>query len=322
MTGRDAAERQPVGATGLPARPEPARAWEFQWAQGGGDRQWAQVTGRLHWRGFAVDFALDGLSGLDGRLAAPPMGTLPQALRQLVLHHVADECLRPLEQGPLMGMGLSDLRWHEAPVPMEGEFEFTVKRMGLRGVVRGRLAFAGGAGRDRLFDAISSLGWRLPAETAAVAGRLQVGGTRLTPEEFAGLGVGDLVWLDDADLSPQGLGALFLPASPAAAPRRVRIKRRSMALAGPTAAPPAVAGVQGGCGVALVATSRELAVQRAWLQGALPAQAMREPALAMDWTFVDSAGHAGCEGRLLLVGRRLGLRLTRVVPAVEIRQVA
>lgn len=321
MTRRDAAERQPVGATGFPSMPEPARAWDFQWAQGG-DRQWAQVTGRLHWCGFAVDFALDCLSGLDGRLAAPPMGTLPQALRQLVLHHVADECLRSLEQGPLMGMGLSDLRWHEAPVPMEGELEFTVKRVGLRGVVRGRLAFACGAGRERLFDAISSLGWRLPAETAAVAGRLQVGTARLTPEECAGLGVGDLVWLDDADLSPQGLGALFLPASTAAALRRVRIKRNSMALAGPPATLPTAAGGECGSGVALVATSRELAVQRAWLQGALPAQAMREPALAMDWTFVDGAGQARCEGRLLVVGRRLGLRLTRVAPAADMRQVA
>jgi hypothetical protein len=287
-------------------------AWEFQWAAQGASEQWAHVTGQLRWRGFDIGFAADGLLGIDGRLAAPGVATMPPHLQQLVLQHFADDCLSPLKGTALADMALLSLQWHEEPLPMEGEFEFTLKRAELHRVSRGRLTVFDPAGRQQLINTLASLQWPMPPGLSTVSGHLQIGSTRLSAEEYADLEAGDLVWLDNAEVAPQGLRALFIPSDASLTPCSAWIKRSSVhwqSQAQENGAWPNSA--SGEPGVFLTASSTEMLVQRAWHQGALRQQSIAQTALAMPWLLSDQ-GQARIEGQLLVVGRRLGLRVTRV----------
>lgn len=288
-------------------------AWNFQWVEESAPEQWAQVTGQLRWRGFDIGFAVDGLLGVDGRLAAPSLATMPPDLQHLVLHHFAGECLQPLRHGPLADMTLVSLQWHEDPLPMEGEFEFTLKRAELSRFSRGRLTVFHEAGRQQLLNALTAVVWPVPLGLSAVNGRLQIGSVCLPPNECASLEVGDLVWLDDAEIAPSGLRAQFIPVDSANAPCGVWIKRSVMTLQ-PSAmvAQARVEDATAEAPVTLNATSPDLSVQRAWLQGAVPQQSLARTALALRWQLRDGA-RVRYEGQLIVVGRRLGLRLTRVL---------
>jgi hypothetical protein len=313
----------PPPAASLPSFARPG-AWDFHWVDQAVPEPSAHLTGMLRWRGFDVGFAIDGLLGIDGRLAAPSLATLEPHLQQLVLHHFADECLRTFAAGPLAGVELTSAHWHEEPLPMQGEFEFTVRRPGARGVSRGRLTVFGEDGRGPLMDALASLRWPLPAPLRQVAGRLHVGSAYLMPDELAGIDLGDLVWIDDAELSPSGLRVHCRAdggASQAAWVKRGVMTRDALQQ-------PAAGGIQGDGGradagdggaapqaaaTALAVKSAALPVARSWLQGAEAVQRLPQPALAMVWE-AWQGGRAVFEGRLAVVGRRLGLRVTRVMP--------
>lgn len=302
-------------------------SWDFQWVDQAAPEPLAHLTGTLRWRGFDVGFAVDGLLGIDGRLAPPSLATLEPHLQQLVLHHFADECLRTFSAGPLAGVELTSVNWHEEPLPMQGEFEFTVRRPGARGVSRGRLTVFGDEGRGQLMDALASLRWPLPAALRHVAARLQVGTVCLMPDELAGIDLGDLVWIDDAELSPSGLRVHCLVddglggASCAAWVKRGVMARDALQQAvggGPGDGSRAGGEDVSPAATALAVKSAGMRVSRAWLEGAEPVQRLPQPALAMGWE-AWLGGRAVFEGRLAVVGRRLGLRVTRVLqgPAQE-----
>jgi hypothetical protein len=286
--------------------------WEFQWVNDGAPCQSAHVTGQLRWRGFEIGFSVDGMLGLDGRLAASSLASVPPEFQQLVLQHFADECLQSLRSSPLADMTLVSLQWHEEPFALEGEFEFTLKRTELLRLSRGRLTVFDEAGRRQLIDALAAVRWPVPHSLSMLNGRLQIGSVRLSPEEYAGLEVGDLVWLDDAEVAPSGLRARFLPANEAEAACFVWCKRSTLSLQ-----KPAVQILPQGIGTDepgfnFVAISPEVTVQRSWMQGAVPQQPIARPVMSIVWQLV-SEGQGRCEGQLIVVGRRLGLRLTRVV---------
>lgn len=287
--------------------------WDFQWVEESAPEQWAQVTGRLRWRGFDIGFALDGLLGVDGRLAAPSLATIPAGLQHLVLQHFAAECLLPLKGGPLADMTLVSLQWHETPLPMEGEFEFMLKRAELSRFSRGRLTVFHEAGRQQLLNALAALRWPVPHGLSTVNGRLQIGAVHLTPDECASLEVGDLVWLDDAEVAPTGLRAQFMPIDSADAPCWLWIKRSVMTLqSSAMVGRERVEDAAAEAAMTLTATSPDLSVQRAWLQGAMPQQSLTRTALALMWQLRDGA-RVRYEGQLIVVGRRLGLRVARVL---------
>ncbi len=288
-------------------------AWDFQWVSTGAPEQWAHVTGQLRWRGFDVGFAADGLLGVDGRLAAPSVASMPAHLQQLVLQHFAEDCLQALKGTALADMTLVALQWHEEPLPMEGEFEFTFKRAELPRSSRGRLTVFDRAGRLQLINALATLQWPMPAGLSLLRGRLQIGSTRLSPEDCAGLEVGDLVWLDDAEVAATGLRAQFIPSDESEAACFAWIKRSSMSWQSAKAgASSSQDNASGDAGVLLKATSPEMAVQRAWCQGAVRQQPLAQTALALPWQ-LSGQGTPRFEGQLLVVGRRLGLRVTRVL---------
>lgn len=288
-------------------------AWDFQWVKDGAAEQWAQVTGQLRWRGFDIAFSMDGLMGVDGRLAAPSLATIPPDLQHLVLQHFAGECLQELQGGPLADITLVSLQWHEDPLPMEGEFEFTLKRAELSLFSRGRLKVFDAAGRRELLNTLASLRWPVPHGLSTVYGLLQIGSAHLSAEECAALEVGDLVWLDDAEVAPMGLRAQFLPTQEVDAACLVWVKRSTLSrpLAVQQAAPLREQ-ARSRPGVLLKATSFEMAVQRGWLQGGMAQQSMAKTALALTWQLCDD-GRTRFEGQLLVVGRRLGLRVTQLL---------
>jgi hypothetical protein len=292
--------------------------WAFQWVDHGAPEQLAHLTGQLRWRGFDLGFAVDGLLGVDGRLTAPSLALIPSHLQQVVLTHFAHECLQTLASGSLADMTLTSVDWHEDPLPMQGEFEFTLRRPEAVGTSRGRLTVFDEAGRMQLMNALASLQWPLPAPLANVAGRLQLGTVCLTPDELAGLDLGDLVWIDDAELSPNGLRGQF-QANDEEAGCTAWLKRSLMT----RDALPAVVSIDntndngavsapGAAMLTLAVKSPEIAVARSWLQCAQPVQRLRRPVLATTWEVCQGA-HAVCEGRLVVVARRLGLRVTRML---------
>lgn len=293
---------------------------EFQWVERGAAEQLAQLSGLLRWRGFDIEFAVDGLLGVDGRLDAPSLAMLSADLRQLVLRHFADELLQALQAGPLAELTLFSLQWHDEPLAMRGEFEFLLRREGLRGFSRGRLGILDQEGRAQWVNALGAHGWAVPPSLSTVPGHLHLGLARLLPEELAGLEVGDLVWVEEAEISPTGLRARFVPHEAHAGAYLVSIKRSDMARTEPAPARLAAQGAPVTDGpsdglVTLSVTSPEVRVQRSWLQGAVQRQSLPQPVLSLPWQM----GVTGCApshgGQLVVVARRLGLRLTCVPSA-------
>ena len=324
MDGQDAlrpdaqAADAPFGADA--EDPAGLEACDFQWVDRGAPEQRAHLTGQLRWRGFDLGFAADGLLGVDGRLATTHLSALPADMQELVLHHFAQEFMDLLKSGPLADMALLSLQWHEAPLPMDGEFDFQLRRDGVAGFTRGRLTVLDPAGRSQLLDALAALGWPLPHEIGMVRVHLQVGHMSLSPEELAGLEVGDLVWLEDAELAPAGLRVRVVSHEDGAAARFAWIKRSAMVrqsdstaalvedvASRPTAASDAL--------IARPVVSPAMKVQRAWLQGTEPLQSLPQPVLSMCWQMGAADDAPTYEGQLVVVGRRLGLRLTRLLRA-------
>jgi hypothetical protein len=270
---------------------EACDAWAFEWVERSAQPEAAHVTGRLRWGGFDLAFEIDGLEGVD--------------VQQVVLHHFADQCLQALPPGPLSGMALLSVQWHADAVEMQGPLAFTLSRSDARGISRGRLTALDAAEQAGLMDALASRGWPLPVAWALLPGHLQVGTLDLAPDELAGLAVGDLVWVDGAELSPSGLRVQF-HAQDGGAGCSAWFKRSALTRdAGPSApqieaSPPA-----------LSLRSQTLWVARAWLQGSLAAQRLPSPALDATWT-ACRGGQPLFAGRLMVVGRRIGLRVTHV----------
>ncbi len=288
-----------------------SQSWHFQWADSFEPQALAQLTGGLRWRGFELGFALDGLLGLDARLAAPALATVPGHLQKMVLHHFADECLKTLAVGPFSDWALTAVQWHEDPLPMEGELAFTLRKPGACGSSCGRLTVFNPKARMQLVQALAAHGWSLPATLANAPGQLQIGTVRLTPDELAGLEPGDLVWLDDAELSPSGLRAQFQShedrTQHAAWLKRSLMSRDALQAASWAAAAARTPGL-----TELAVKSPVLWVARYWLTGAQPVQRLPQTALAFTW----QAWHKNAiafEGQLLVIGRRLGLRITQTL---------
>lgn len=296
--------------------------WNFNWVNQPDSLQHAHVTGQLRWGGYDWAFEADGLAGVDGRLAAPSLDALPLHLRQVVLHHFAEECLKPLAVGPLSDLAVTALCWHEDSLPMQGEFEFTVRRAGVRGVTRGRLTPVNQAGRAHLLAAMSLAHWPLPQALAHVTGQLQVGSLRLTPLELAHIEPGDLVWVDEAELSPLGLRAHFHGEGRVfgAWIKRSVMTRDGMPHGGVSPAgitTPALQSVPSlastdATTIDLPLRSPMLSVARAWLHGAQAEHSLPTTALTFTWA-AHHDQQVTVEGRLLVVGRRLGLRVSRVL---------
>jgi hypothetical protein len=292
--------------------------WRFEWiTPAAGQEVTAQVTGQLRWRGFEFGFALDSLLGIDGRLAAPSVAMMATHLQQLVLCHFADECLQVLAGSLLSDIALTLVEWHEEPQPMQGEFGFLLQRPGVRATSQGCLIAFNEAGRMQLMNALAIQSWALPAQFVSVSGYSQIGTVCLTPEEIAGLEVGDFVWIADAEISPLGVRAQFQPndgqPSCTAWIKRSSITRDAL---------PAVE--LRACGhasdITLSVRSPAMQVARSWFTGTQAAHRFPESVLTMQWL----ACHGDAvifQGQLMVVGRRLGLRITHVSSTPQIKQV-
>jgi hypothetical protein len=156
------------------------------------------------------------------------------------------------------------------------------------------------------------LQWPMPPGLSVVSGHLRIGSVSLTTEEQASIDVGDLVWLDDAEVSPLGLRAMFVQEHSADTSCRVWIKRSTMRIQNEVAGAENIfdAELDGVC--TLQANSPQITVQRAWLQYAIPEQSLAQTVLAMTWC-LGRGEHVCFEGGLIVIGRRLGLRVTRVL---------
>jgi hypothetical protein len=134
---------------------------------------------------------------------------------------------------------------------------------------------------------------------------------QLTLEELAGLEPGDLVWIDDAELSPLGLRAQFYSHEDATT-CAAWIKRSLMTrdtLQSATLNHPSQVGTTGL--TTLAVKSPPLSVARVWLTGAQPLQRLPQSVLALTWQAQHNK-RVAFEGQLIVIGRRLGLRVIQI----------
>jgi hypothetical protein len=205
-------------------------------------------------------------------------------------------------------MTLTSIEWHEEPLAMQGEFNFNLRRPGVRGASQGCLTVFNEAGRMHLMNVLAAMRWPLPEPFANVVGRSQIGTVCLTRDEIASLDVGDFVWVADAEISPLGLRVQFQP-SDGQLNCAAWIKRSLMERDTLSAVLVQASGQPSD--ITLSVISPAMAVARSWLTGTQPAQRLPQSALTMGWTACRGS-EVIFQGQLLVVGRRLGLRITHI----------
>jgi hypothetical protein len=130
----------------------------------------------------------------------------------------------------------------------------------------------------------------------------------LTPDEIAGLEVGDFVWIADAEISPLGVRVQFQP-SDGQPSCTAWIKRSSIT----RDALPAVQMQTSNHASDITLSVRSPAVRlaRSWFTGTQAAHRFPESVLTMRWLVCHDAQEIS-QGQLMVVGRRLGLRITHI----------
>ncbi len=274
----------------------------------------ARVTGCLRWRGVELGFALDGLAGLDGRLDAVHFCQVPGQLQNLMLQHLAAQLMRELSGGALAELSLERLEWHDTAQPMLGEWALSLRREGAAGQCLGMLTTPHAEARKALANGLAAQDWLLPDNLRNVSGVLRIGQLPLDAAELAELAVGDWVWLDEAELTPQGLRAEFVPSHFGDSGCMAWIKRSELRLDGLSAADLENSLKLSSTSqelVSLTVQSPALQVARSWVQGATAAQRLPARAMALPW-LLQRGELLVAEARLSVVGRRVGLRIQRV----------
>jgi hypothetical protein len=271
----------------------------------------ARVTGCLRWRGIELGVALDGLAGLDGRLDEAHFAQVPGQLQTLMLQHAVAHLMRELSGGPLAELTLERLEWHEMPRPMQGDWALSLRREGAAGMCLGMLMAPDAEARNALANWVAAQAWPLPKDLSNVPGVLRIGRFQLDPSELAELAVGDWVWLDEAELTPQGLRAEFVPTSGDTAGcsawiKRSELRRDSLAPVEPARPDPAQHEAP-----FLSVQSPSLQVARSWIQGATAPQRLPARATALPW-LLQRGDWLVAEAKLNVVGRRIGLRIQSV----------
>lgn len=295
--------------------------WAFRWLPDDIAMPTFQLSVRLRWQGTTLSLAVDGLAGLDGRLDAPALQTLPDHLRPVVLGHFAEQVLRTSRAALLSalgGMTLQSLQWHETPMAMADGWPFVLRAPGVMGCSVGRLQVLDALGRAdaaaqaHLVAALAAAGAPLPEAHAHIAGRLQIARLHLAREELATLDSGDWVWLPDAEITPRGLRVQFRPEGGGpgceAWLRRGRLQRgESLADAVAPAGPDDAAGL-----LPLTVVGPVLGVARGWWHGAQTGLTLPGSVAGERWVAMAGA-LPWFEGRLQLHGRRLALQVTQVL---------
>ncbi|HWW03980.1 FliM/FliN family flagellar motor switch protein [Collimonas sp.] len=183
---------------------------ELKWIEPQSEASQVRILFKLREHRWAI--SLNRLGALDARLNGAPFDGMPEALRTLTLQKILSGLLAKFPSSVTNDLDSAEVAWH-APHGIEGwqsfPFELTNTTQGSKSTG----AFA--------VCSPQTLAWfrqQLPGarkEPSVLIGqlqvraRLQVGITRLHAGQIAELSLGDLIWMDAASLGKHGLRVGF-----------------------------------------------------------------------------------------------------------------
>lgn len=304
--------------------------YELQWAACV-DRQW-HVMVELACGAHRAILALDGLAAMDPLLVGEPFKLLPTPLRDLAIHRLLALVLSSAPPSITQALEVRAVSWETTKLvdwPCQLSFSLTRRPEGTR--MLGTM----------LFETAAALQWlhlSLPIDatsersrlTLALPLRLIVGRSMVTADALAGLGEGDVVWIETAAITREGIGVDLL--APLAQRRwRCRAHRAGLRVLGADQDVEAHAGeAPGGANRITERGERFMSAERSLLEAPVtfdlgeinmkvqelerlqPGHVIDLPQdVAGATVSLRVAGRRIAEGTLVAVGRRLGVRISR-----------
>lgn len=280
--------------------------------------------------GHTVLVKVDGLAGIDPRLVGEPFSNLPEALRNLVIERIAADFFAAL---PPAFMHAADIRQVHWSMPQADAWPCAIGFVATREdgtELRGMLAANSLHTLEWLNDAMPR---PAPApivlrDDFPVSVRLRLGRTGLPVSTVRELGAGDVVWIEEGGtISRHGVSLVFIPGHSSQRAWSAQLKHRSVRLAAPYFG--ILAPEQG-----LIANRGEKSIMHKdhtdidvpvlFEMGEMVLSLAEIERLHVDQTFeleqdaglatvtLSVFGSVIAEGKLITIGRKLGVRIVRV----------
>lgn len=280
--------------------------------------------------GQAVLVKLDGLAGIDPRLVGEPFSRLPAPMRNLVIERLAADFFAALPAAFMHDADIGAVHWSMLDIeawPCAIGFAVT-REDGTQS--RGTLAATALQTLEWLHQAMpqSAPAPRVSRDGLPVAVRLRVGRTVLAMSMVRGLGVGDVAWIEEGGaISRHGVTLIFIPGNSSQRAWSARLKHRTVALQSPYSgilAPEQGLVVNRGEQSTMHKDHTDIEVPVVFEMGQMVLPLAEIESLYADQTFEleQDAGQATvtlsvfgsviAEGKLITIGRKLGVRIVRV----------
>jgi type III secretion protein Q len=310
-----------------------AEEFEIRWLQSAG-QQW-HVMIELGAGNYRALLALDGFAALDPLLVGEPFTLMPSALRGLAVQRFVARILSFAPPALANALEVRAIMWEGRGLPdWRCRLPFLLRR-------RDGTQLTG----TLLFESAAALRWLdgvLPVDQTSNAKRLHLatllrltlGESKISPAALQSLESGDVVWIESASITRDGV-AIDLLAPSARSSWRCRARRESLRIvsvaemsqsATPKSSAPLQASAASGAGVTPMDAQRwqlevpvtfdlgELQLQVADLERLQPGHIIELPQdVATAIVSLRVADRCIAEGTLIAVGKRLGVRIGTVI---------
>lgn len=285
--------------------------------------------------GHALSVSLSGLEAVDARLVGTPFMGLPRSMRNLVVERLVAECISALPASLGQGMQLIDIDWPDAPVqplPRHATEEaptlaFECNSEASGAVSSGLISFTDPAMLDWVLERFAALPLRM-LDGRALDTRIDIalGKSQIAADEIAAIAPGSFVWVDDAAVDRHGIRAqmhVATHAGPAVAQvsikqRRVSVTERFNVVAHPVISQAAESEENMKIDVSKLALQvdfglGELALPVGEIERVGPGYVFELPQEVADTeVLLRVSGQVIAAGEIVAIGRRLGVRITRM----------
>lgn len=288
------------------------------------------VAVECDFEGKTVLVKIDGLAGIDPRLVGEPFSSLPVALRNLVIDRVAADFFAAL---PPAFMAAADIRQVHWSMPEPDAWPCAIGFVATREdgtELRGMLA-------AHSLDTLEWLNDAMPRRAAApialrddfpVSVRLRLGRTGLAISTVRALAAGDVVWIAEGGaISRHGVALVFIPGNSSQRAWSSRLKHRTVKLEAPyfgILAPEQGLIAHRGEKSIMHNDHTDIEIPVLFEMGEMVLSLSEIERLHADQTFeleqdaglatvtLSVFGSVVAEGKLITIGRKLGVRIVRV----------
>lgn len=309
--------------------------YEIQW-RAVAEPSW-QVIVELMAGAHRAWLALDGFAAIDPLMVGEPMTLMPEPLRNLAVQQLIARVLSGAPRALAMAVDVRSVQWNAASNNASAcKLMFTITRRADRVQSTGAL----------LFDDSATLQWLdevLPVDDASRRTRarvsvplyLRLGQSKLPMNELSELRVADVVWIETASIARDGV-AIELVTIEQECVWKGRARRHELRLAAPVV-PAAAFKVATEASTAANLTEGQVMSAERWrldvpvtfelgtlsmkvdqIEQLQPGQIVDLPQeVATATVTLRVAGAPVAEGTLIVVGKRLGVRIGRMLARTE-----